>query len=139
MKKTGKAVALMTALAVTGALLGGCAGGTADSKTEAGQTEAGKTEAGKGAEDSAKTEAAGGNAAEGTVKEGPLLRHRRRDHSRSIRCGKCAGKPGSRGLSSDRAWPEPFAGSGIRKNRCGERSEGEPVKLQINKADNKSI
>ena len=69
MKKAGKAVVLMTALAVTGALLGGCAGGTADSKTEAGQTETGKTEAGKGAEDSAKTEAAGGDAAEGTVKE----------------------------------------------------------------------
>ncbi|WP_320977339.1 ABC transporter substrate-binding protein, partial [Enterocloster asparagiformis] len=69
MKKAGKAVVLMTALAVTGALLGGCAGGTADSKTEAGQTEAGKTEAGKGAEDSAQTEAAGGKGAEGTVKE----------------------------------------------------------------------
>ena len=37
MKKAGKAVVLMTALAVTGALLGGCAGGTADSKTEAGR------------------------------------------------------------------------------------------------------
>ncbi len=69
MKKAGKAVVLMTALAVTGALLGGCAGGTADSKTEAGQTEAGKTEAGKNAEDSAQTEAAGGNSAEGNVKE----------------------------------------------------------------------
>ena len=56
MKKTGKAVALMTALAVTGALLGGCG---ADSKTEAGQTGAAKTEAGSGTEDSAKTEAAG--------------------------------------------------------------------------------
>ena len=66
MKKTGKAVALMTALAVTGALLGGCG---ADSKTEVGQTGAAKTEAGSGTEDSAKTEAAGGNAAEGTVKE----------------------------------------------------------------------
>lgn len=69
MKKAGKAVVLMTALAVTGALLGGCAGGTADSKKEAGQTEAGKTEAGKAAEDSAQTEAAGGNSAEGNVKE----------------------------------------------------------------------